>query len=125
MMRRFLVAGSLLAGLGVLAGAFGAHALAAHVSPDRLDVYQTAVRYQMYHALALFAVAWIVSIVPGRLPRIAGYLFIAGTVLFSGSLYTLVFTGVAWWGAVTPLGGAAFIAGWALLATTAIRSRRS
>jgi uncharacterized membrane protein YgdD (TMEM256/DUF423 family) len=121
--RTFLLLGALLAGLGVAAGAFGAHALRARLAPNDLAIFETAVRYQMYHALALLAVAWVASQWPGPLPRAAGWLFMAGTVVFSGSLYTLVLTGQRWLGAVTPIGGVAMLAGWACLVLTALRMR--
>jgi uncharacterized membrane protein YgdD (TMEM256/DUF423 family) len=114
--RVFAGLGALSAFLAVAAGAFGAHALRARLSPDLLAVFETAARYQMYHALGLLAVAWMVTRWPGPWPARAGWLFVAGTVLFSGSLYALALTGVRWLGAITPLGGAAFLAGWLCLA---------
>ncbi|HEY0970641.1 MAG TPA: DUF423 domain-containing protein [Gemmatimonadales bacterium] len=123
MSRPFLLLGAISAGLAVAAGAFGAHALRARLSAGDLAVFETAVRYQMYHALALLAVAWVAQQVPGALPRAAGWLFVAGTVVFSGSLYTLVLAGQRWLGAVTPIGGVAFLAGWACLAAAALRAR--
>jgi len=112
-----LAAGSAL--LSVAAGAFGAHALRARLSPDSLAVFETAARYQMYHALGLFAVAWAVSRWPGSLAQWSGWLFVVGTLLFSGSLYGLALTSIRWIGAITPLGGAAFLAGWLCLALSA------
>ena len=119
--RTFFALGSLLAGIAVAAGAFGAHALRARLSPADLATFETGARYQMYHALALLAVAWAVQQWPGPLPRAAGWLFVAGIVVFSGSLYTLVLTGHRWLGAVTPLGGVAFIVGWGCLVGAAMR----
>jgi uncharacterized membrane protein YgdD (TMEM256/DUF423 family) len=119
--RTFFALGSLSAGLAVAAGAFGAHTLHARLSPADLAIFETGARYQMYHALALLAVAWAVQQWPGTLPRAAGWLFVAGTLLFSGSLYTLVLSGQRWLGAVTPLGGVAFLAGWACLLAAALR----
>src|SRR5690348_8041645 len=116
MTRTFATLACLLAFLAVAAGAFGAHALRARVAPDLLAVWETAARYQMYHALALFAVAWTLARWPGTPAGVAGWLFIVGIVLFSGSLYLLSITGVRWLGAITPLGGVAFLAGWLLLA---------
>jgi uncharacterized membrane protein YgdD (TMEM256/DUF423 family) len=113
--RRFFSIGALSALLSVAAGAFGAHALRGRLTPEYLAVFETAARYQMYHALALLAVAWAVTRWPGVLPVWAGWLFVAGTVLFSGSLYALAFTGVRGLGAVTPLGGVALLAGWICL----------
>lgn len=106
--------GALLAGIGVMAGAFGAHALENMVSPDRLDTFETAARYQMYHAIALF----VIGLKDPDPPRAkwVGFLFLLGILLFSGSLYLLVLTDTSWFGAITPLGGVAFIAGWLLLA---------
>jgi len=119
--RVMLFAGSVSAGLAVALGAFGAHGLRTRLSPEMLAVYETGVRYQMYHALALLAVAWVAARWPGAaLTAWAGWTFVAGTVLFSGSLYVLALTGRAWFGAVTPLGGVAFIAGWVCLALAAI-----
>ena len=106
--------------LAVAAGAFGAHALRARLSSEYLAVFETAARYQMYHALGLFAVAWAVNRWPGTLPLWAGWLFVAGTVLFSGSLYVLALTGLRWLGAITPVGGVAFLAGWLCLAWSAM-----
>lgn len=118
--RRFLFLGALFAGLAVAAGAFGAHALRAHLTPELLAVFETAARYQMYHALGLCVVAFARnSSAPQRLTATAGWCFTLGILLFSGSLYLLALTGITWWGAVTPLGGLAFLAGWVALATAA------
>ena len=114
--RLFFVTGAVAAGLAVMAGAFGAHALRDLVPPDRLQTFETGARYQMYHALALLFAGWAVGRWPSRPFRWSGYLFAAGIVLFSGSLYALVLTDMPWLGAVAPLGGLAFIAGWLLLA---------
>jgi uncharacterized membrane protein YgdD (TMEM256/DUF423 family) len=119
--RLFFGIGALSALVSVAAGAFGAHALRARLTPEHLAVFETAARYQMYHALGLLAVAWAVTRWPNALPVWAGWLFVAGTVLFSGSLYILALTGIRWWGAVTPLGGVAFLAGWVCLGLSAIR----
>jgi uncharacterized membrane protein YgdD (TMEM256/DUF423 family) len=116
MTRFFLVAGSIFAGLAVAAGAFGAHGLEGRVSPDRLETFRTAVTYQMYHALALLVVGWAAAQGWGGLIHGAGYCFIAGILIFSGSLYVLVLTDTGWLGAVTPFGGVALIMGWGLLA---------
>lgn len=117
--RLFLITGALSGALGVAAGAFGAHALRARVEPRMLEVFETAARYQMYHALALIAVAWVCTRTTSTFAGTAGWLFLAGTVLFSGSLYAMTFTGARWLGAITPLGGACFIAGWVCLAVAA------
>lgn len=114
--------GAASAFLGVALGAFGAHGLADRVSAERLAVWETAAHYHLVHALALLAVAWATTRWPGRLATAAGWLFVAGTVLFSGSLYLLTLSGIGWLGAVTPLGGVAFLAGWACL-VLATRSR--
>ncbi len=117
--RLFLMTGAFSAALAVAAGAFGAHGLRARLTPELLAVFETGARYQMYHALGLVGVAWAV----GRWPQaaLAGWLFIVGTVIFSGSLYVLSLTGVRWLGAITPLGGLAFLAGWVALAWAAGR----
>ncbi|HUB06875.1 MAG TPA: DUF423 domain-containing protein [Myxococcales bacterium] len=122
MMSPFLTLGALSGFLAVGAGAFGAHALKARLAPDLLAIFETGARYQMYHALALVLVALVqVKAAPSALLAWSGWLFVAGTVLFSGSLYVLALSGVRWWGAVTPLGGLAFLAGWALLAAAGLR----
>jgi uncharacterized membrane protein YgdD (TMEM256/DUF423 family) len=122
MEKPFFVLGAALAALAVAFGAFGAHGLANVLEPDRLDTYEVAVRYQMYHALALLAVAWAFSRWPSQAGWLsaAGWLFVAGVVLFSGSLYILSLSGLRWLGAVTPLGGVAFIAGWVCLGLAAV-----
>lgn len=117
--RLFFGLGSLSAFVAVAAGAFGAHALRSRLPADLLAVFETGARYQMYHALGLLAVAWAAARWPGPWPPRAGWLFVAGTVLFSGSLYALALTGLRWFGAVTPLGGLAFLAGWLCLALAA------
>jgi uncharacterized membrane protein YgdD (TMEM256/DUF423 family) len=123
MNRGWAAAGAASAALAVAAGAFGAHALKARLGADALAIWETGARYQIYHALALFAVAAAARAWGGRLPHAAGALFVAGTVLFSGSLYALALSGVRALGAVAPLGGTAFLAGWACLAWAALRAR--
>ena len=123
MTRVFLGLGALSALIAVAAGAFGAHALRERLAPDMLAIFETGARYQMYHALGLLAVAWAVGRWPGPAGA-AGWLFVAGTVLFSGSLYLLALTGHRWLGAITPLGGLAFILGWAALAWAAFATPR-
>jgi uncharacterized membrane protein YgdD (TMEM256/DUF423 family) len=120
--RGLLVAGCVSAFLGVAAGAFGAHGLQGHLPADLLQVYDTGVRYQLLHALALVALAAVAGRWAAGGWGIVGWLFVAGTVLFSGSLYALALTGVRWLGAVTPFGGVAFLAGWAIAALTGWRS---
>ena len=117
--RTFLLIGALAGFLAVAFGAFGAHALRSRLSPEMLAVFETGVRYQMYHALALLLVATIIPRLGGWLVITSGWLFTAGIVLFSGSLYLLALTGVTVLGAITPIGGLAFLAGWACLAITA------
>ncbi len=122
MERLFLALGAVSALIGVAAGAFGAHALKSRLSVEMLNTFEVGVRYQMYHALALVAVAWAQTRWPGSLTTTSGWLFVAGTLLFSGSLYLLSLTGVRWLGAITPLGGLAFLGGWLCLALAAWRS---
>ena len=119
--RVFVLVGALSGFLAVGAGAFGAHALRARLTPDLLAVFETGARYQIYHALALVAAGWVASRWPGTFARAAGWLFAAGTVVFSGSLYALALSGIRWLGAVTPLGGLCFLAGWICLALAAGR----
>lgn len=109
---------SLLMFIAVALGAFGAHALKAHLSDYSLDVYKTAVLYHFIHALAIFAVAWISAYTNDPKAHYAGLCFLAGIVLFSGSLYLLSVTGLKWLGAITPLGGIYFLAGWFILLLT-------
>jgi len=121
MHRTFLLIGALSGVVGVALGAFGAHGLRSRLSPEMLAVFETGVRYHMYHALAIIGVAsiaerWQAS----RLVLASGWLFLAGIVLFSGSLYLLATTGVRTLGAITPLGGVAFLLGWGFLAWAAI-----
>jgi uncharacterized membrane protein YgdD (TMEM256/DUF423 family) len=119
--RTFLLIGAVLGFLGVAFGAFGAHALKNRLSPELLAVFETGVRYQMYHAFAVLIVAAAIGhIGNARLLVIAGWLFFAGILLFSGSLYALALTGVGILGAITPLGGVLFLIGWACLAVFAI-----
>lgn len=120
--RVFFGTGAVLAFLAVAIGAFGAHALRGGLTPGDLATFETGARYQFYHALALFAVAWAMGRWPAGTVTVAGWLFVAGVVLFSGSLYVLVLTGARWIGAVTPLGGLCFLTGWGLLAWSAFRS---
>ena len=121
MERVFFALGAAFAFLGVALGAFGAHALRGMLSPADLATFETGVRYQMYHALALLGVAWAASRWAGPAVSTAGWLFVAGILVFSGSLYVLVLSGQRWLGAVTPLGGLCFLAGWAFLAWGALK----
>jgi uncharacterized membrane protein YgdD (TMEM256/DUF423 family) len=120
--RLFGTLGAVSGLLAVAAGAFGAHALRARLSADLLAAFETGARYQMYHALALLLVAWAATRWPGPPVRAAGWLFVAGTVIFSGSLYLLALTGARGFGAVTPVGGLAFLAGWLALTVGIWRS---
>ncbi len=119
---RFAAIGATSGLLAVAFGAFGAHALRGRLAPDMSAVFETAARYQMYHALALLFTGWAAAQRPGRLASAAGWLFAAGTVLFSGSLYALALTGTSAFGAITPLGGLCLLGGWASLAAWAVRS---
>ena len=121
--RTFAILGAVFMVLGVAAGSFGAHALEGFFdkTPAMESTYRTAVRYHLIHALGLFAVAWAASRWPGSLTNAAGVLIIIGILLFSGSLYLLTLTGMEWLGAITPIGGAAFIGGWIFLAAAAWR----
>ena len=116
MERRVFAMGAVLAGLGVVFGAFASHALKARLSPQLLVTFETGVRYQMYHGLGLLAVAWAIHTWPERRLAPAAAILLAGTAVFSGSLYLLVLTGRGWLGAITPFGGVALIAGWVLAA---------
>lgn len=118
----FFVAGAVSGFAAVALGAFAAHALRARVTPDMLTVFETGARYHMYHALALLAVAWVGTRGGGASATAAGWLFIAGTVIFSGSLYLMGLTGHRWLGAITPIGGACLLAGWVALAIAGWRA---
>lgn len=118
MTRIFLFVAAILGGISVAAGAFGAHALKEKLSEQAISIFETAARYQMYHALALLLVALLLSRTETAQSTLtaAGIAFIAGVVIFSGSLYALSFTGIKWLGAITPLGGVGFLVGWGCLA---------
>lgn len=123
MHKLFLLAGSITGGLGVAIGAFGAHRLKDYLnSIGRLDVFETGVKYQFYHTFALLAVGLLLLKTEDRLLTYAGWCFIAGIVIFSGSLYVLCMTNVGKWGAVTPIGGSLFIAGWVLMALSVYKN---
>ena len=113
-MKHFFALGAILAGLSVMAGAFGAHTLKSRIEPDVLAIFETAARYQIYHALGLILIALIRE--PSTLIGVAGWLFFAVILIFSGSLYILSLSGIRWLGAITPIGGLAFIIGWLCLA---------
>jgi uncharacterized membrane protein YgdD (TMEM256/DUF423 family) len=118
--RTFLLIGSIFGFLGVAFGAFGAHALKSRLSTEMLAVFETGVRYQMYHAFAVLIVAAAIGhLGDARLLGIAGWFFVAGVLLFSGSLYALALTGTGMLGMITPIGGLLFLIGWACLAVFA------
>lgn len=123
MMRFFLSIGAILAGISVAGGAFATHALKTKLDDRALAIFETGARYQMYHAIALILVSLFMSRAELENPLLtmSGTAFILGIVLFSGSLYVLSLSGVKWLGAIAPLGGTAFIAGWACLAIAAWR----
>lgn len=123
MEKTFLVIGAVLGALAVAIGAFGAHGLKAMVTPDLLANFETGARYHMYHALAIVAVALVIARYPAAsLAPVAGWLFLAGIVIFSGSLYLMALTGMRWLGAITPIGGVALIGGWVCLALSVARA---
>lgn len=121
----FIVLGALSAAIAVALGAFNAHSLRSVLSPALLATFETGVRHQMYHAIGLILTGIILRQRCGR-PRLAvaaGWIFVAGTALFSGSLYALSLSGISTFGAITPLGGLAFIAGWTMLALSMLPRR--
>jgi uncharacterized membrane protein YgdD (TMEM256/DUF423 family) len=120
MYKPFLLIGAVAGFLGVALGAFGTHGLRSRLSPEMMGAFESAVRYQMYHALAIIMVGLILGRLDGWMFRAAGWAFTVGIVLFSGSLYLLALTGVTILGAVTPLGGLAFLVGWGLLVVAAV-----
>ena len=126
--KAFLVLASAAAGIAVILGAFGAHSLKARLELEQLAVFETGVRYQMYHAFALFVAAWMAEKFPGPMVPRAGWLFVAGITLFCGSLYLLSTRSLlgieswTWLGPVTPIGGLCFIAGWTTLLVAAVRN---
>jgi uncharacterized membrane protein YgdD (TMEM256/DUF423 family) len=116
MQKLFLLSGAILGGLGVAIGAFGAHTLKAMLETSgRTDTFETAVRYQFYHALALLFIGLLLFRVDSKLLHYSGNLMLVGTIIFSGTLYILCMTGIKWLGAITPIGGLLMIAGWVLL----------
>jgi uncharacterized membrane protein YgdD (TMEM256/DUF423 family) len=123
----FFILGCAFACIGVAAGAFGAHSLKATLGSEMLAVFETAVRYQMYHAFGLMVVAWAGQWSPRRsspgFTAWAGWLFVSGIALFSGSLYLMALSGTRWIGIFTPLGGLAFLTGWVLLAWSVLKSK--
>ena len=127
MSRIFLAIAAIFGGLSVAAGAFATHALKERLSERSLEIFETGARYQMYHALALVLVALLIRISGEQFSQpaliAAGWNFIIGILIFSGSLYALSLTGIKTIGAITPLGGAAFIAGWGALAIAALNNK--
>jgi uncharacterized membrane protein YgdD (TMEM256/DUF423 family) len=120
MQRRFAIPAALFGFLSVAAGAFGSHALRGRISAEMLGAFETAARYQMYHALALLVLARAAKRATSRAIPLAAYLMVAGTIVFSGSLYALTLSGIRWYGAITPIGGALFLASWLVLAWGAL-----
>lgn len=123
--RGFFLLGSLLGFTAVAAGAFGGHMLKPKLAPEQYALFEIAARYQMYHALALLAVAWACSRWLNPWSAAAGWLLFAGNLIFSGSLYLLSLTGISWLGAITPVGGLCLITGWLCLAMAAWRGERA
>ena len=123
MARKILLTAAVLGFLGVALGAFGAHGLDQTLPPKQLANYDTAVRYHMYHALALLGLVAVANPLGVRTVRIVAWSFTLGVILFSGSLYLYAVTGKSWLGAITPIGGLGFLVGWAVLAIGAIRHR--
>lgn len=119
----FLSIGAIFGFLGVAGGAFGAHFLKQRLAPDALAIFEVGIRYQMYHVLALLFTVWLLGATQGDWAAWAAYAFIAGIVVFSGSLYLLVFTGVKMWGAVTPIGGLLLLLGWVFMAVSAFAQK--
>jgi len=117
----FLIVAAILGGTGVMLGAFASHGLKSKLSESLLSAFETGVTYQFYHALALFALALWLKQSPSVWFVASGYLWLAGVVLFSGSLYALALTGVKWFGPITPIGGVLFIAGWVCLLVGAMK----
>ena len=124
MARMWILLAAINGFVSVAAGAFGAHALKSRLEPKLLDAFEVGVRYQMYHALALLGVAWLMNQCPSRAATGSGWCFLFGIVLFSGSLYALSLSGVRWLGAITPIGGLLFLAGWALLGAASLSIRK-
>ncbi len=121
MARWWIILGAVNAFVAVAAGAFGAHGLRARLEPRMLEVFETGARYQMYHGLALLAVGWLATRSTSPVVSAAGWCFLAGIILFSGSLYVLSTAGLGRLGIITPIGGTLFLAGWVLLIVAAAR----
>ncbi len=112
----FLLLGSIFLFLGVALGAFAAHILKEKLPSDLFNVFEVGVRYHMYHALGLLAIAWVIVQFPEVQGDVSGWFFIAGIIIFSGSLYSMSLSGLRWLGAITPIGGVCFLIGWGWLA---------
>ncbi len=119
----FFIIGAVSAAISVALGAFGAHGLRERLTPQLLEIFETGVRYEIYHAFAILFVAFALTRWQSNLIPLAGWAFVLGTLIFSGSLYLLALTDTRWLGAITPLGGVAFIAGWILLAVGVWQSK--
>lgn len=117
----WIAIGSIMAGLSVVMGAFGAHGLRERLAPEMLQIYEIGARYQMYHALAVLAVGLVQIKIDHPMLSVAGWCFVVGTVIFSGTLYALSLTGIRILGMITPIGGAIFILGWAAMAYSALK----
>lgn len=122
MQKWILIFGALMGFLSVGAGAFGAHALKHRLNPEMLGIFEIGARYQMYHALAMCITVWVSTIIPGMLPLLSGWLFFSGSIVFSGSLYVLAFTGIRSIGMITPIGGVILLLAWLSLAGAAAKS---
>ena len=121
MQKTLFITGAVFGFLSVLFGAFGAHALKAHLSPEMLVIFETGVRYQAYHAFALLTASWAVTVFDSKLIARAGTCFAAGSIIFSGSLYILVLSGIKIFGAITPIGGLLLMLGWIFMIVGAIK----
>ncbi|MFB6372937.1 MAG: DUF423 domain-containing protein [Bradymonadaceae bacterium] len=120
MIKIFTLAAAIFGALGVAAGAFGAHGLETQLHADALEIWETAATYQMYHALALLGTAWLAGETTSTATSVAGWCYVAGILVFSGSLYLLALTDIKWLGAITPIGGVSLIAGWIALFVAAL-----
>ena len=123
-MKLFLIAGAISGALAVIFGAFGAHLLKQMITPEMLEVYKTGVDYQFYHTFALLTVGILMHLAPSKILQWSGYLFIGGIVIFSGFLYLLSLTGIKVLGAIVPIGGVSFIAGWICLLAHILKAKK-
>lgn len=122
--RKFMVIASVFGLTGVALGAFGAHSLKSAISSEMLSVFETGVRYQMYHSFALYVVSWALQSKRSTKFLVAAWSFVAGVILFSGSLYILAMSGIRWFGIVTPIGGVSLLGGW-LMATLGFLEKKA